>query len=378
MNAEDYQDTLLIEWVAKRFGVARLADLFNTNVYLPYIFVGIIIFVAFALLPAYSYMTTGYHSLLANPFRPVIISVGLFFSVASIRYMTNRYSQAISQLELNQRQTALNGNQFKGIISFRSKVLVYGLMLSIYYLSVLIPSLIQGLGIDTEFGLLTALSGRDIQTLIDAEGLVTTVIGQLIIVPFVNLPVILEFGMLFFGIHVLLPNRLSQANLELFFHDPRNMGGLNDIGQLLKQSYYIYTGGVLLYFVVAYAPVIFSHLANSPRPTPGFDVVALFSLVWAIGLGTVIYSFYKIHRIMASKKEQRLKEIESDIKALIENPFEIRSSRVTDTEAMETKERQLRQVQSTRTYPATFTMWWQLGLSVLLPQALQLAVQGTL
>jgi hypothetical protein len=292
--------------------------------------------------------------------------------------MMDKYAQAISRLDLNQRQLTLSHSQFKGIVSLRSKLLVYGLTLAVYYLSVIIPSVIQILDIDTDITLLTALSGRNIQTLIETEGLITTIVGQLIIVPLVNVPVILEFVILFFGVHLILPNRISQANFKLFFHDPRNMGGLNNIGQLLKQSYYLYTGGVLLYFVVAYGPVIFSYLISTPRPTPGTDVVALFSLIWTIGLGSVIYSFYKIHRIMASEKERRLNEIESDIKTLIENPFEVRSSRVTNKEAMDTKERQLRQIQSTKTYPATFTMWWQLGLSVLLPQALQLAVQGIL
>jgi len=45
---------------------------------------------------------------------------------------------------------------------------------------------------------------------------------------------------------------------------------------------------------------------------------------------------------------------------------------------METKERQLSEVRATRTYPTTFTMWSQIGISVLLPQVLQLVVRSTL
>lgn len=377
-NAEQYQDTLLIEWVADRSGVTRLTDLLSRDVYPPYLFVGIGIFVAFGLLPVLSYVTVGFHSALANPFRPITIAVGLVFSVTGIRYMTNRYARAINNLDLNRRQAPIDQRQFQCVVNFRFKVLAYGLVVGVYYLSLLIPTVTQALGISTDFALLTALSGRDIQTLISAEGVVTTVVGQLIIVPLVNIPVILEFVIMFFGIHFLLPVRVSNANFELFFHDPRNMAGLSDIGQLLKRSYYLYTGGVLLYFFVAYGPVVYSHLVNTPRPTPGTGVIVFFSLIWVIGLGSVVFSFTSIHRVMVSKKEQRLRELESDIKALVENPFDIRSSRVTDTQVMETKERQLRQVQSTRTYPATFRMWWQLGLSVLLPQALQVAVQTIL
>lgn len=377
-SSEEYRDTLLIEWVADRSGVTRVAELLNLDVYPPYLFVGVGIFVAFGLLPAYSFVTVGFHSALANPFRPITIAIGLVFSVASVQYMTDRYAQAINNLDLNRRQVPLDQRQFQGIVSFRFKILAYGLAVAVYYLSVLIPTITQALGINSGFALLTALSGRNIQTLISAEGTVSAVVGQLVIIPLVNIPVILEFVILFFGIHTLLPIRISKADFELFFHDPRNMGGFGDIGLLLKRSYYLYTGGVLLYFLIAYGPVVYSHLVNTPQPTPGTDVIVLFSLIWVIGLGAVVFSFSSIHRVMVSNKEQRLRELESDIKTLVENPFDIRFSQVADMQVMETKERQLTHVKATRTYPATFTTWWQLGLSVFLPQVLQIAVQGAL
>jgi hypothetical protein len=81
---------------------------------------------------------------------------------------------------------------------------------------------------------------------------------------------------------------------------------------------------------------------------------------------------------MARKKSDRIRELETDIIGVVKNPYDIRSSQVIDEEAMSANERQLSQVRASKTYPTTFTMWSQIAVSVLLPQALQLAVQATL
>ena len=85
-----------------------------------------------------------------------------------------------------------------------------------------------------------------------------------------------------------------------------------------------------------------------------------------------------MHQFMMRKKTKRIQELQADLKDTIQNPYDIRSSQVTDQEAMEVNERQLSKVRATRTYPTTFTMWSQIAISVLLPQVLQIAVQATL
>jgi hypothetical protein len=376
--ANTTREPLLIEWISSRAGFDRVTNRSGTTVSHPYLFVGTGIVVAFVLLPLYSYLTTGYHTALENPFRPVVVSAALVFAVAGIRYMTDEYHQAVEKLDLDRRASTPHETEFDHVVSLRWKKRGYGLFVLAYYLSIFVPTVTEWLGIGTGSTVLTALSGRGIQTLLEAEGALTTVVGQLIIVPLVNVPVVLEFAFVFFGLNFALPRKIHRADIELFFHDPRNMGGFNDIGQLLKRSYYVYTGAVLLYFIVAYSPVLFSSIANTPRPTPGTDVIVTFTAIWLFGLVSIVYSFSKLHQVMIAQKEQRLTQIESDIKELIDDPFDIRASRVVDKEVMETKQRQLDQVRSTRTYPATFTMWWQIGLSVLLPQALQLATQSIL
>lgn len=87
---------------------------------------------------------------------------------------------------------------------------------------------------------------------------------------------------------------------------------------------------------------------------------------------------WRMHQLMMARKAERIRELQADLKEVIQNPYDIRSSQITDTEAMEVNERQLNQVRATRTYPTTFTMWSQIAISVLLPQVMQLAVQATL
>lgn len=353
-----YREPLLIERIAEYTGVDSLAERLPGDIYPPYLLVAIGVTVAFGVLPVYSYLTIGTHSAIADPLTAGSLVAGVILAVIGVRYMADGYAKAISTLGLQDRPTDPDTDPFRGVVSFRAKVAVYAVGLSIYYLNLFF--------------------GQGIRTLIEVDGLVATLLGQFVLAPLINIALVVEFALLFFGIHFLLPRRIARADLELFFHDPRNMGGFASVGQLLKRSYYLYTGGVLIYFTVAYGRVILSNIVDNPIPAPGAQAAVFFTLAWALGLAAILYSMQRMHRIMVSRKEQRLRELEADIKALTENPYDIRSSQVADESVMETKERQLNQVRSTRTYPTTFTMWSQIAVSVLLPQALQLAVQTTL
>jgi len=83
------------------------------------------------------------------------------------------------------------------------------------------------------------------------------------------------------------------------------------------------------------------------------------------------------HRIMAGEKDDRIRELEAELRETIENPYDITDSGVTNEARFADIERRLAEVRETKVYPATFTMWSQIAVSVLLPQALQLAVSAT-
>lgn len=354
-----YREQLLIERIADWTGVVALARrLPYEGIYPPYLLVGLSIMIAFVILPIVSITTVGSSSTLSDPITPVSIALGVIVGAVGVRYMADGYATAVNSLGLQDRPSQSNIDAFRGVVSFRTKLVLYVVGVLIYYLNLFL--------------------GPGVQTLIELDGVIPTVIGQFVLAPLVNLVLVVEFATMFFGIHFLLPRRVQNADLDLFFYDPRNMGGLSEIGQLLKRTYYVYTAGVLVYFIVAYGRIILSNLVDSPLPSPGLQVVLFFSIAWGLGFISILYSMKQMNRIMSEKRERRVRELETDIKDIIENPYDIRSSRVADQEAMETKERQLEQVRSTRTYPTTFTMWSQIAVSVLLPQVLQLVVQATL
>jgi hypothetical protein len=190
----------------------------------------------------------------------------------------------------------------------------------------------------------------------------------------VFLPVIVEFAFTYYGIHFLLPRRIKQTEFNLFFYDPRNMGGFAAVGQLLKRSYYIYTAGLLLFFLLVYGPVLLS----VDGYVPGLFELAFFSAAWFVGLLSIAYSMYTIHQLMSKQKERRIRELEAELHDAIEKPYDINNSKIVHPDKLDDTRRRLKQVRNTRVYPATFTMWSQIAISVLLPQLLQLTVQTVL
>jgi hypothetical protein len=357
LSPDRYRPELLIEWVAERTRISRLADALPGNIYPPYLLVGLLLFIDYGILQTYNYFVTGKVSWLSNPSN-LTLALGLVVAVIGVRYMAEQYATAVASLELSDRPNPPDTSRFETLVSFRTKLGVYGLGLSIYYLNLFF--------------------GPGVQTLIEVEGLFKFIVGQFMLAPLVNLVLVVEFALLFFGIQFLLPRRIAQADLDLFFYDPQNMGGFGKVGQLLKRSYYVYTAGVMVYFLVAYGDAIFSAFLNSPYPDPGLQVAVFFTVAWAIGVVSILYSMWRMHQLMVMKKAERIRELQTDLKGIIQNPYDIRSSQITDAEAMEMNERQLDQVRATRAYPTTFTMWSQIALSVLLPQVMQLAVQATL
>jgi len=357
LSLDRYRPELLIEGVAERTRITRLADALPGDIYAPYLLVGILLFIDYGIFQTYNYFFTGKVSWLSDPSN-LTLAIGLVVAVIGVRYMADQYALAVASLELRNRPKTTDTTRFETPVSFRTKLGVYALGLGIYYLNLFL--------------------GPGVQTLIEVEGLFKFVIGQFVLAPLVNLVLVVEFALLFFSIQFLLPRRIAQEDLDLFFYDPQNMGGFGKVGQLLKRSYYVYTAGVLVYFLAAYGDAIFSAFLNSPYPEPGLQVAVFFSVAWAIGVISILYSMWRIHQLMMRKKTERIRELQTDLKGVIQNPYDIRSSQITDVEAMEINERQLNQVRATRTYPTTFTMWSQIAISVLLPQVMQLAVQSTL
>jgi hypothetical protein len=334
----------LIEFFATLFGFGKLsAALPARDIYPPYLFVGFFAVLDLAVLQVYVHLTGGTHILIEGP-NVVAGYAAVVLGVYGVQYMSRGYEDALSAIRIGDRIDLDENDQFLRTVSWRTKVVVYVVALVLLY-----ANTILNVGVPNQ----------------------VTAINLVFTWEFVFLPVIVEFALTYYSIHFLLPRQIKNADLSMFFYDPRNMGGLAAIGELLKRSYYLYTGGLLLFFFLVYGTVFLS----TGGYVPGLFEFVFFSSAWLVGLLSIGYSMYSIHQFMSGEKEKRIRELEDELHTALENPYDINNSRIVDQEQLDDARRRLEQVRDTRVYPATFTMWSQIAVSVLLPQLLQLTVQ---
>ena len=345
-------EPLLVEWVTRRLGVGVLADRLG-DIYPPYLYVGAFVLANTFVGQGVYYLQTGTVGLLENPFG-VTLPAGVVLAVVGLRYITTARAGAVD--ELSGRNQLDDPDTLRRGVSLRTKRQLY-LGLVVGYLAYEVAVV----GIDT---------------VLATQGPFLGVFYNVLVIPLGFLPVALEFVLEYVAVHVTFPRALAARDPDLFFFDPRNMGGFRAVGDLLKRSYYVYTAGLLLYLAFFYGPVVTPGVTASAAVRTGGGTVVLFSVLWGIGLATLAHSVYVTHRIMAGAKDRRLDEIETQLETAISDPHDIGAAEVTDRDALEDLQFRLEQVRATGDYPTTFTMWVQLGISVLLPQLLQIGLDA--
>jgi hypothetical protein len=347
------ETSTLLEQLSRACRFDDLADwLPKIDPHPTYLYVSLFIVFDLAVVNTYTHVTGGTHAVLRNPFY-VALSVGILLAVVGVKYMHEGHTDAITVLTERKICDANRVDDYA--VSVRTKLLFYAVgLLGFFTYQVFVigvPTILQNQGF---------------------SGIAFT----LLIVPGCYLPVAIDFVGEYVTLHILIPQWLGQQETGLFFFDPQNMGGFQPLGELLKNSYYLYTAGLLLYLVFFYGAFIFPIQGDIANP-PGAFEAALFTALWLLGLATISYSMYKIHQIMKSERKDRLRDIESEIREIIDNPHDISNAEITDQDRLDALEYRLGQIRATSEYPTTFTMWTQIGISVLLPQLLQLMVQST-
>ncbi|MFC7072093.1 hypothetical protein ACFQJ7_04295 [Halovenus rubra] len=101
--------------------------------------------------------------------------------------------------------------------------------------------------------------------------------------------------------------------------------------------------------------------------------------VWLTTIATVAFAVLLLHRFLHREKREALRNLEDELHNYIENPWEVRNYSIQDgaTEEVKDLRQRINQVSSTREYPATFSIWTQLLLSVVIPKVLQLFLAST-
>lgn len=194
-------------------------------------------------------------------------------------------------------------------------------------------------------------------------------IAWLLVNPLVWVPIAIQFFSVYISIEFLAPWRLVNSGVGIHFMDPEGLGGLRPIGELIKQAYYYMMAGLVAYALILYHPLV---EISGPGPTSFTNVT--FTTIWLVSIGTVAFAVFTLHRFMHREKREELDNLRQQVRDYVENPYDVADYTVPDDREEEVAElrRRMELVSSTSEYPATFSIWSQLLLAVVIPKAVQL------
>lgn len=197
------------------------------------------------------------------------------------------------------------------------------------------------------------------------------VIGWAVVNPFIWAPIIAQFLAVYLSIQLLAPWRLYHSDVGVHFRDPEGLGGMRPIGELLKHAYYYTVAGLVAYALIAYPPFV------SPENWEVTAVAATgFTIAWLGTIATIAFGVLVLHRFMHREKRETLRTLEAEANEYIDNPWDIAAYEIPEEHRDRVEEilARMNQVSATNEYPATFSIWSQILLSIILPKAVQLTL----
>lgn len=209
-----------------------------------------------------------------------------------------------------------------------------------------------------------------------AAGGPARVVRFLLVTPFGYIPVFGTFVATYVAIELLLPYRLKDSAVTVDFLDPEQLGGMRPIGELLKRAYYYMMVGLVGFAIAVYGPHILGGVfAYDELPSPGPTVNILFTAVWVAAVLVMVYGIYLLHRYMTEAKREELYRLDELARDQLDERWDIKQVDADSlSDSYETHRKRVQYVTETREYPATFTMWTQLVVGVMIPKVLQLTL----
>ena len=286
----------------------------------------------------------------------LVVQAGLLVAAAwATAALHRRYDRVIERSNLTERTE--EPARFRGLVPDRLSAAL----------------LAAGVG----FTLLNAFVLIGVPTLYAAGG-PARVFRFVVVAPLGHVPVLATFLATYLSVEAVLPRRLARSDVGLDYLDPEGLGGMRPVGELVKVAYYFIMVGLVAYAVALYGPfVLEGTLAYEGLGRPGPVVNLAFTAVWAAAVGTMAYGIYVLHRYMTDQKRETLHRLDRQARAQIDRPWDIEAfDAANPPEGYVTYREQVDHVTSTKEYPATFTMWTQLLVGIVIPKALQLVLSA--
>lgn len=338
----------LFEGIAYRIGYKRVENKFS---FLPHPLIcwGIIIFAVDVVILQALKEVEGYQAtFFINPIWLIQPVLGVLAPLVVV-YLHKRYREVLSNIDVGSRTT--KPEVFDNLAPRKLRIAFYAILISYS-----IYQFIFNIGI----GQITEIGG------------VSELIGVSIILPLGYGIIFAEFLASYVGILVVLPTRIRQTDFKINFLDPEGLGGLRPVGELMKLAYYFVVFGLIAFAIMLYGPSIINNLTGSPYDDPGLVQDALFTLVWILAIGTMLYGLSQIHWFMKREKRRELTRLDREARDLVDEPFDMEDFEIRNKEKFESLRRKMEYINNTQEYPTTFTMWVQLSIGIILPKAVQL------
>jgi hypothetical protein len=197
---------------------------------------------------------------------------------------------------------------------------------------------------------------------------VTDYFANFFIFPFIFVPILVQFFIVYVSIEFFAPWRLSKSDIGIHFLDPQGVGGLRPIGELVKKAYYWIVAGLIGYALITYAPFVESSWTVSAAAG------TIFTAVWIVTIASVAFAVFILHRFMNRSKQMELQRLENELRDCIQNPWDIKTYEIPEEKEKQVEKlrERINHVSATSEYPATFSIWSQLLLSIALPKGIQL------
>lgn len=197
---------------------------------------------------------------------------------------------------------------------------------------------------------------------------ITDFVANFLIFPLVFVPIVVQFFLVYISIEFFAPWRLLNSDVGVYFLDPQGVGGLRPLGELVKKAYYYIVTGLIGYALITYAPFIDSAWTVSAAAG------TIFTAIWTVTVASVAFAVFTLHRFMHSAKRQEIQRLETELRDCIQNPWDVQSYEIPaeQEERVDDLRERIDHVSATSEYPATFSIWSQLLLSIALPKAIQL------
>jgi hypothetical protein len=126
----EYDETNLVEQMARLFGFYAVAARLPGNIYPPYLFVGSFLLLDHGIIQVFVHLNGGTHILVDFP-NIVAGPVAVFFAVFGIRYMSTGYDDTLETIRVHDR--AEDPSPFEQTVPWRVKVGVYALAVIVLY-----------------------------------------------------------------------------------------------------------------------------------------------------------------------------------------------------------------------------------------------------